>query len=105
MNNGTTSAFVDTILIDEYIHNGWSKGRLFSQEHKKKISDKKKTQSAGENNPMFGKRQSKESILKNIQSNKDNYNDPNFKNGMQGKKHTKEAKLKMSKAKSNRPQP
>jgi group I intron endonuclease len=67
------------------------KGRIMSESHRKKLSDSAKIHNKGENNPMFGKKQSEESNNKNRQSNL----------GKSHKKYTlsEETKEKMRKAK------
>lgn len=72
VNNGITSKFIDSIRLDEYTSNGWSKGRYFSDEHKTKISSNRIGKTSGENNHMFGKSHSDKSKLKMSNTRKGN---------------------------------
>ena len=66
------------------------KGKIFSQEHRQRLSISKK----GENNPMFGKTLSKETKEKLSKANKGE------NNSFYGKTHSQETKEKMSKARN-----
>ena len=82
-----------------------NKGREFSEEHKKNISEA----NSGENNPMYGKKHTLEAKAK-MSKAKSGKNHPFYgKKGEEspfyGRKHTLEAKAKMSKAKSGENNP
>jgi hypothetical protein len=68
----TESKFVDSLLLDTYLEQGWTLGRYFSNEHRQKNSY---------------------SVKKYFEKN-----DANFK----GKTHTKEARQSMSKKRKNK---
>lgn len=41
INDGTQSKNIDSALLNDFLNSGWSKGRIFSQKHKKKLSSSK----------------------------------------------------------------
>ena len=66
INDGSSSKYIDTVLAKDYINCGWSYGRFFNAEHKKKISEAQtKRFKDPTKNPMYGKKQSTESKEKN----------------------------------------
>jgi len=65
VNNGVHTKFIDEQSVNYHLENGYVLGRLFSDKHKEKISSNAKQRYKNpENNPMFGKKQTNESIDK-----------------------------------------
>lgn len=58
INNGIETKFADELLLEDYTKQGWVKGRIFSPEHKSKISSTRKNSNVP--NGMLNKNHSKE---------------------------------------------
>lgn len=86
INNSKVSTIIYPHELEKYLLSGWFKGRIFSEKHRKKISDNAKERYKDpSNNPRFRKEVSAETRLKISKANT-------------GKKLSNETKLKISKS-------
>jgi hypothetical protein len=84
VNNLEKSTIICPTELEKYISEGWIRGRIFSEDHKKKISDNAKERYKDpSNNPRFNAKVSAETRLKIAQGNT-------------GKKLSDKTKLKIS---------